>query len=574
VLDPDDLTNGELAIDPIDERPEQSSDVLYCAGHTPMADGRILYAGGSHYEGLGTPQQLEFGLDYARVFDPGGRSFQRVTTPMAGGPSGFEGMRWYPTTTRLPDARVLVTGGFTRCCGPQFTNLSIEAFDPKVFDAGTQPWSTLVTHAQGSPEIGSSIKDFPRVFTLPTAVPQESAAGISRQVAILGAAGKVMLFNTRPDVPGSLRTTARANARRAGNGSADDATVALVSTGEILVVGGTPDQGAAQRADLYDPAADRWRSINTGISRYNAASVLLPDGTTLIVNGDGGNAGDRRRPQLLDPRTSTVATFPPWADDNGVRGYHSWALLLKDGRVLLGGGTNSEHDIGCERPDLRIYEPAYLRKGERPEITTGGTPTFNVGGAPVTIDFTSKDGLAAQGGAVLMALGSFTHGFDENQRYVALAFDELSSGRIALHAPASASIAPPGDYILYLVSGAGVPSVGVHVRVEATAVPLCRVTFTVNGQSDLTSFGQDVRITGAIDDLGRWSGAEGIKLSGAQFPRWQGIANLPQGATIQYKAVVFDPASGGVRFETGGDRVATIPTGPSCNIELVQDFRR
>jgi starch binding protein with CBM20 domain/galactose oxidase-like protein len=175
---------------------------------------------------------------------------------------------------------------------------------------------------------------------------------------------------------------------------------------------------------------------------------------------------------------------------------------------------------------------------------------------------------------VLMAVGSFTHGFDENQRYIPLTVDELSNHQLALHAPATASIAPPGDYMLFVVSADGVPSRGVHVRVVASATPLCRVTFTVNGPTDLTTFGQDVRVTGALDELGRWSGAEGIKLSGAQFPRWQNTAFLPQGATIQYKAVVFDPANGRVRFESGADRSATIPSGPGCSIDLVQDFRR
>ena len=42
-----------------------------------------------------------------------------------------------------------------------------------------------------------------------------------------------------------------------------------------------------------------------------------------------------------------------------------------------------------------------------------------------------------------MALGSFTHGFDQNQRYVRL--DVTSDGTIT--PPASASIAPPGDYL-------------------------------------------------------------------------------------------------------------------------------
>jgi len=295
----------------------------------------------------------------------------------------------------------------------------------------------LVTQAQSAPEIGSSIKDFPRVFALPGGV------------AILGAAGRVMRLD--PDVGGRLTSTP--NAQRAGGATAEDATVAMVSTGEIMVVGGSPDGRAAQRADFYDPAADRWRSIDTGISRYNAASVLLPDGTALVVNGDGGNDGDRRRAQVIDPRTGSVTTMLPWTDDNGLRGYHSFALLLKDGRVLVGGGTNSEHGIGCERPDLRIYEPGYLQRGERPGIAQRELTVFAGGTADIDVTGDAQT-------AVLMAVGSFTHGFDQNQRYVPLAFDGHT-----LRAPSTAE-APPGDYMLFVVSGAGVPSVGVHVTLR------------------------------------------------------------------------------------------------------------
>src|SRR5262249_14201812 len=112
-----------------------------------------------------------------------------------------------------------------------------------------------------------------------------------------------------------------------------------------------------------------WRTKDTGIGRRNGASVLLPDGKVLLVNGwdeEGRLPGDRKRPQVLDPKTLAVDTFGAWHDDSRERGYHSFALLLKDGRVLIGGGIYPRVDgveiasIGCERTDVRIYEPANL----------------------------------------------------------------------------------------------------------------------------------------------------------------------------------------------------------------------
>ena len=52
------------------------------------------------------------------------------------------------------------------------------------------------------------------------------------------------------------------------------------------------------------------------------------------------------------------------------RGYHSVSLLLKDGRILTGGGKDKTHFTGCEKNELRIYTPPYLRNNPtRPTIT-------------------------------------------------------------------------------------------------------------------------------------------------------------------------------------------------------------
>jgi hypothetical protein len=216
ILDPADLTTSSLNITPIDEAPEQPSDVLYCAGFTPMPDGRVLYASGATYEWLRTPQHLEWGLNYARVFDPRTRSFQRVAARMTEGPAGGAGVRWYPATTRLTDGRVLVTGGFTQCCDTKFENLSIEAFDPPSFDAGGSPWPSLVTHAQGAPEIGASIRDYPRVFSARTAARPRRCDHRCR-----GQGDAVLDGARRPERRAVHRSAERAAARQRGHDRRD-----------------------------------------------------------------------------------------------------------------------------------------------------------------------------------------------------------------------------------------------------------------------------------------------------------------------------------------------------------------
>jgi hypothetical protein len=69
----------------------------------------------------------------------------------------------------------------------------------------------------------------------------------------------------------------------------------------------------------------------------------------------------------------------------------------------------------------------------------------------------------------LMRPGAVTHGFDQDQRILSLAFT-VGSGSIAVQAPADARLAPPGYTCWFLVNAAGVPSVAPFVQVPPAGV--------------------------------------------------------------------------------------------------------
>ena len=54
---------------------------------------------------------------------------------------------------------------------------------------------------------------------------------------------------------------------------------------------------------------------------------------------------------------------------------------------------------------------------------------------------------------------------DQNTCYVALTFQPAPGG-LTLSAPASANFAPPGYYMLFLVNGAGVPSIAPFIQLQ------------------------------------------------------------------------------------------------------------
>ncbi len=148
------------------------------------------------------------------------------------------------------------------------------------------------------------------------------------------------------------------------------------------------------------------------------------------------------------------------------RGYHSVSLLLKDGRILTGGGKDKTHATGCEKNDLRIYTPPYLRGNPtRPTITNiAEQQQFQIGSGNLTINYTGT--LRADREVALVGLGSLTHAFDMGQRYVPLTrvSGGGGTGSITVKLPANINVAQPAFYNLFIINSTGVPSMGKSIR--------------------------------------------------------------------------------------------------------------
>ena len=191
--------------------------------------------------------------------------------------------------------------------------------------------------------------------------------------------------------------------------------------------------------------------------------VLLPDGNVLVTNGGqttnaiGVNTAVHQA-EMWSPATQE---FSRLASMVAPRLYHSTALLLPDGRVLVaGGGRFNPINEPTDQLSSEIYSPPYLFNGARPVISSvPGTIQIAATFTVITPDALQISSVA------LIRLGAVTHAFDQNQRYVPLTFQQAPGG-LTVHSPSSANLAPRGHYMLFIVNSNGVPSVASIIKVQ------------------------------------------------------------------------------------------------------------
>jgi hypothetical protein len=226
-----------------------------------------------------------------------------------------------------------------------------------------------------------------------------------------------------------------------------------------LMAGGLP-AAAQQTAEWIDLSVPNpvWLALpNMNVARDKLNSVILPDGRIFVAGGTPYSIADGGPAELFDPLDPT-AGWQLGPSMKYPRRYHSAAILLADGSVLMGGDTDGGRD-GANLPNER-YRPSYFFM-TRPVITSAPASvaygaTFNVGTAKPT----------AIAKAVLLRPGAVTHAFNQAQRYVGCVVAPAGAAAVQVTAPPNGNIAPPGWYLLFLVDADRVPSEAVWIRVS------------------------------------------------------------------------------------------------------------
>jgi len=126
-------------------------------------------------------------------------------------------------------------------------------------------------------------------------------------------------------------------------------TATLLSSGKILVAGGSVNGVPTSSAELYDPQTGTWASTGSlNAARYGHKAVMLPNGKVLALGGYGANYLSSA--ELYDPQTGIWTS----TGSMNIGRYICTATLLRNGKVLAAGGSST----GTNTPTAEIYDPA------------------------------------------------------------------------------------------------------------------------------------------------------------------------------------------------------------------------
>ncbi|KAJ6589404.1 copper radical oxidase [Mycena capillaripes] len=356
--------------------------------------------------------------------------------------------RWYPTAAMLPNGTVMVMGGETGSNASPEPNVEIlptpEGGDTVIF----LDWLNRT----------DPNNLYPFVFVLPSG---NLFVVYYNEARILSA----KTFDTiaqLPNIPASV-----SNFLGGRTYPLEGAAVMLPQHApytdplEVLICGGsTPGPGTAlDNCVTIQPEVENatWAIERMPSPRVMPCMVGLPDGTFLILNGAHqgvagfGLANDPNLGALLyDPAMPFNQRISILNTTIVARLYHSEAILLPDGRVLI-SGSDPEDNLNPEEFRIEVYIPPYLVQGRT-------QPSFNITntdwayGSQHTITVTLHQGTTSTMKVSLIAATSSTHGNTMGSRTIFPAFSCVRN-TCTITAPPNAAVSPPGWHQLFILDG-------------------------------------------------------------------------------------------------------------------------
>ncbi|CAN6840258.1 hypothetical protein Bca4012_048182 [Brassica carinata] len=396
-------------------------------------------------------------------------------------PQALAAKRWYSTQASLPDGKFFVIGGRDAL---NYEYIPEEGHNnKKVFDSlllkqtddldenNLYPFVWLNTDGNLfifannrsillNPKSNQVIKEFPQ---LPGGTRNYPGSGSSALLPIQ------LYMNNAKVIPADVLVCGGSKQDAYNRAGKKDFEPALKDCARISINSGKP----------------RWKIEMMPTPRVMSDTVILPNGDVILVNGAkrgcsgwGYGKDPAFAPILYKPRVKRGTRFKELAASAIPRMYHSIAIALPDGKVLVGGSnTNDGYRYNVEFPtELRVekFSPPYLDPAlanMRPKIVNNATPKQIKYGKvfKVKVELNQKDVTKENLKAHMLAPSFTTHSISMNMRMLLLGVASVNpsggnSFEIQAAAPPNGNLAPPGYYLLFAVYK-GVPSIGEWIQI-------------------------------------------------------------------------------------------------------------
>lgn len=248
---------------------------------------------------------------------------------------------------------------------------------------------------------------------------------------------------------------------------------------EFLTAGGVPTYVVAGSPGGYLPVSSSridtvvtngddmaYQSRLTGSlnqPRWYGSGVMMPDNSVMVFSGgtrDGvvatGLEGAIIQAERFDIETET---WKPMALAHRERTYHNTAVLMPDGRVLVGGHSpiNTAYlsfvnldelgfaDYAGRDPSFEIYTPPYAARDDRPTIQKAPVALLTNGGEfDIHTDRTDIDQV------MLIRRKATTHLVDGDQRTVVLPIIDRNNKTVTVKMTSNRAVLPAGQYMLFV----------------------------------------------------------------------------------------------------------------------------
>jgi hypothetical protein len=374
--------------------------------------------------------------------------------------------RWYPSAVTLPNGDILVCSG------------SLNGLDP-TNPANNNPTCELLDANGGVKSASKTIELFLNtqpyhMYPFMHVLPDGSIfifAGISSRVI---SPWTKSTLRTLPNMPGLKRTypnTGSSAMLMLSPRNNWTATILICGGGEYQDLTSPTDHTCGRITPLDDDP--QWEMEAMPEGRTMLDLVNLFDGRVLIVNGGNQGAegfGMAQRPvqQALyyNDALANGYRFTQAGMSDISRLYHSVAIQLPDGQVMIAGSNPNEQPVytaDAKHPfvtELRIetFAPNYTQEtNRRPRSVQVDTGTWCSCSEMHAVRFdNTPGGLKVQ--VTVIATGFVTHSVHMSQRIVELESWGFVAGKtsqtITVRTPPNANILPNGPYLLcVLVDG-------------------------------------------------------------------------------------------------------------------------